>query len=370
MNELRGLIARSDGICAPGRVSFDRRIRRIEANARGGDYILPGFVDLQVNGSHGIDVMNASAEALRRLAEVLAAEGTTSFLPTATTAPLKRIVEVHEAIAEAMDAQQGGVRGRPAACIAGMHLEGPFISPARLGAHPRLNLAPRGEALRRILRLKRLKLLTIAPELPGALAAIRRLSARGVTVAIGHSDAGLEQAEAAIAAGARMFTHLFNAMRPLHHRDPGVIAAGLARSPALAAVIPDGVHLDPAILDLVYRVRGPAGMIITTDKVALAQAPAGRLAGPARVRIERGAVRIRGGTLAGSVISMLDGVRLMVERAGAEVGAAALMASTNPARLIGLRDRGLLRVGARADIVLLDRNLSLKAVFAGGRELG
>lgn len=370
MTELRGSIARPDGTCVPGRLSFDHRIRRIEAHARGGDYVLPGFVDLQVNGSHGIDVMEASAQALGRLAEVLAAEGTTTFLATAITSPLTRIERVHDAIVEAMDAQPGRAREPLAACIAGMHLEGPFISAARLGAHPRLNLAPHGAALRRILRLKRLKLLTLAPELPGALAAIGRLTARGVAVSIGHSDASLAQARAAIAAGARMFTHLFNAMRPLHHRDPGVTAAALARSPALAAVIPDGVHLDPAILNLIYRMRGAAGMIITTDKIALAQAPATRLGPPARVRIERGAVRIDAPTLAGSIISMLDGVRLMVERAGTEVGEAALMASTNPARLIGLEDRGRLRVGARADLVLLGRDLSLKAVFAGGRELG
>jgi N-acetylglucosamine-6-phosphate deacetylase len=259
----------------------------------------------------------------------------------------------------------------PSAAILGMHLEGPFISPARLGVHPGFNLEPRGEVLEQILALERLRLITLAPELDGALAAIRRLAARGVAVSIGHSDATLDQARAGVAAGARMFTHLFNAMRPLHHRDPGVAAAAMLPSEASAAVIPDGVHVHPEMLRLAYRTRGAEAMLITSDKVAFAGADSDLTLTVADepMRTAEGAVRIGNGTLAGSVISMLDGLRLMVDKVGVPVSHAALMAATNPARILGLADRGAIRIGARADLLLLSRELKLKAVFVSGREL-
>lgn len=371
MKSLGGVIARPDGSAVNGVVTFTDRISALEASDRAGDdYILPGFVDLQVNGSHGIDVMRASAEDLDALARHLAREGTTSFLPTAVTAPMEQIERAHAAIADARESHAGN----GAAAILGMHLEGPFISPLRLGAHPPLNLEPRGEALERVLAMRALKIVTLAPELVGALDAIGKLVARGVVVSIGHSNATLEEARAGIDAGARMFTHLFNAMRPLGRRDPGVIAAALAPSPALAAVIPDGVHVHPEVLAIAYRSRGQHGMILTTDKVALAATVPGATdtIGRARARVDRGAARLPDGTLAGSVISMLDGVRLLVDQVaniGAGIGAVALMAATNPARLVGANDRGRIEVGARADLIVLDRQLRLKAVLIGGCEL-
>ncbi len=370
INELCGLVAGPDGTEFRGRVSFSDRIEAIEAAAPGSDdYVVPGFIDLQVNGSHGVDVMAASARQIRALGQHLAREGTTAFLPAAITSPIDRIVRVHGEIAEAIAAEADN--SEPSAAILGMHLEGPFISPARLGVHPGFNLEPRGEALEQILALERLRLITLAPELDGALAAIERLVARGVAVSIGHSDASLDQARAGVVAGARMFTHLFNAMRPIHHREPGVAAAAMLPCEALAAVIPDGVHVHPEMLRLVYRTRGAEGMLITTDKVALAGADSDltfTVAGEP-TRIAEGAARLDSGALAGSVISMLDGARLMVEKVGIPVGQAALMAAANPARILGLADRGALRVGARADLLLLSRELKLKAVFVSGREL-
>jgi N-acetylglucosamine-6-phosphate deacetylase len=371
IKKLYGLVARPDGTEFRGRVSFSDRIEAIEATAQAGDdYVVPGFIDLQVNGSHGLDVMAGSAEKIRTIARHLAREGTTAFLPTAITSPIEQIIRVHAAIADAI-ASETADSSAQAAAILGMHLEGPFISPMRLGVHPKFNLEPRGEQLDRILALERLRLITLAPELEGAPAAIRQLTARGVAVSIGHSDATLEEARAGIAAGARMFTHLFNAMRPLHHRKPGVAGAAMIPSDALAAVIPDGVHVHPEMLRLVYRSRGAAGMLITTDKVAVANAgpdfaPA---VGDERMRIAGGAARLRNGTLAGSIISMLDGVRLMVESVGVPIGEAALMAATNPARILGLADRGAISVGARADLIVLSRELKLKAVFISGHEL-
>lgn len=371
--KLSGLIARPDGSLIRGRITFTDRINALESASDGGDddYILPGFVDLQVNGSHGIDVMNASADALATLSRHLAREGATAWMPTAVTAPIEKIAQVHESISGAIENSRLD-NSADAAAILGMHLEGPFISPLRLGAHPALNLEPRADAFERVLAMRALRLITLAPELPGGFDAIRRLTARAVVVSIGHTNATLEEANAAIAAGARMFTHLFNAMRPLNHRDPGVVAAALAPSPALAAIIPDGVHVHPAILRLACRARGIDGIILVTDKVALANASisekkAGRAHGS--ITIRDGAARLDDGTLASSIISMLDGVRMMVEKAGVSIGDAAMMAATNPANLVGAGDRGRIQVGARADLIVLSRALELKSVFIAGRKI-
>ncbi len=372
--KLSGLIAKPDGSLIRGRISFTDRIDSLEPAPDGSDndkdYILPGFVDLQVNGSHGIDVMDASEEALAALSRHLAHEGTTAWMPTAVTAPLDKIAQVHESIAGAIENSRRGDSG-DAAAILGMHLEGPFISPLRLGAHPTLNLEPLGDAFERVLAMRALRLITLAPELPGGIDAIRRLTARAVVVSIGHTNATLEEADAAVAAGARMFTHLFNAMRPLNHRDPGVVAAALAPSPALAAIIPDGVHVHPAMLRLAFRARGIGGIFLVTDKVALAKTSASeKNVGRARATIRDGAARLDDGTLAGSIISMLDGVRVMVENGGVSIGDAAVMAATNPADLVGECDRGRIQIGARADLIVLSRALELKSVFISGRKLG
>jgi N-acetylglucosamine-6-phosphate deacetylase len=370
-----GWIARPDGSILRGRLTFTDRITSLEPALQvGGDYILPGFIDLQVNGSHGIDVMTAAPDSLLTLARRLAREGTTAWLPTAVTAPIEKIARVHQSIADAMENSWPDCAADTSAdyaSILGMHLEGPFISPLRLGAHPPLNLDPRGEPFDAVLGMDALRLITLAPELPGAIGATKRLTARGVIVSIGHTNATLEEANAGIAAGARMFTHLFNAMRPLNHRDPGVIAAALAPSGALAAIIPDGVHVHPSILSLVYRARGRDGMLLVTDKVVFA-GTADRpdvSVGRAPATIRDGAVRLANGTLAGSIISMLDAVRLMVEKTDAGIGDAAVMAATNPAILLGASDRGRLQEDARADLIVLSPALELKSVFIGGREI-
>jgi N-acetylglucosamine-6-phosphate deacetylase len=367
--QLSGVIARPDGSLLRGRVTFTDRITALEPSSNGGnDYILPGFVDLQVNGSHGIDVMNASPDEIAALSRHLAREGATAWMPTAVTAPIEKIAQVHESIANACEnSRQSSANS---AAILGMHLEGPFISPLRLGAHPTLNLEPRGDAFERVLAMRALRLITLAPELPGGIEAIQRLAARDVVVSIGHTNATLDEANAGIAAGARMFTHLFNAMRPLNHRDPGVIAAALAPSPAFAAIISDAIHVHPAMLRLAVAARGKDGIILVTDKVALAQTTGiEKNVGRARAAIRDGAARLADGTLAGSIISMLDGVRVTIEKAGAGIGDAAVLAATNPAKLVGVNDRGRIDVGASADLIVLSPALELKSVHIGGREI-
>src|SRR5262249_15797814 len=284
-------------------------------------------------GTHGADVMTASPDAIAGIGRKLAREGTTTWMPTAVTATVERIERVHAAIAQAVSLAAEEEGPAEAAAILGMHLEGPFISPRRLGAHPGLNLEPRGEAFERLRALPALKLVTLAPELPGAVDAIKQLTGRGVAVSLGHTDATLEEARAGVAAGARMFTHVCNAMRPLNHRDPGVIALALAPSAARAAFLAGGVHVHPEVLRLAWRARGTAGIVLTTDVVPLAGTggEASWDVGSARARIDRGAARLADGTLAGSIISMLDGVRLMQREVGVPLAEAARLAATHPA---------------------------------------
>ena len=365
MTRLGGVIACEDGSLRPATVIFGNRIEAVDwlSGPRDGDLVLPGFIDLQVNGGFGINVAQASAEDLARLAEALTHGGTTSFLAALITAPLDRIQRADATVVQAMDAEaESGECGSPAAAILGVHLEGPFISPRCLGIHPALNLEPRGDALEHVLGLKAVRLLTIAPELDGACDAIRRLVVRGVVVSLGHSYATADEAERALAAGARMFTHLFNAMRPLHHRDPGIVGAALRAPSAMVAVIADGVHVHPELLQIVYRLRGADGIILTTDRVDDTRSE--NQAGAAAA----GAV-FDGVRLAGSTISMLDAVRTMVRRVGVPIGEVARMAAGNPARVLGLDDRGRIAVGARADLLVISRALELKAVFIGGREV-
>ena len=370
MKRLRGQIARADGSTAAGSVSFTETIEAVEAtdglgtSDRGAsDYILPGFIDLQVNGRDATDVMSASPAELGELSAALAREGTTAWLPTAITAPLALIETAATAIAEAMTGPAD-----PCGGILGMHLEGPFIAPARRGAHPEHNLEPRGDALERVAALPALRMVTLAPELDGALEAIAHLGERGIAVSLGHTDASLEQAEAAVGAGARMFTHTFNAMAPLNHRKPGAAAAAMLPSRAFAAVIADGIHVHPAMLRLLLLARGAGGICLATDRVASRAANrTGPLAGATAAA--GSAARMPDGRLAGSVISMLEAVRVMVECAGASIGEAALMAATNPARVLRLGNRGRIEAGAISDLLVLGPRLELKAVFVGGREL-
>lgn len=365
----------------PVRVAFTHKIISVERHHGGvADRLLPGFIDLQVNGAYGIDVMAASADDLLQLSHCLAHEGTTAWMPTVITAPLETIERCDAIITEAIAMQcelerAGGARGRGAE-ILGMHLEGPFISATRRGAHPPATLSPRGASLERVLALKSLRLITLAPELDGALAAIGRLVARRVTVAIGHTDATYEQAAAGVRAGAKMFTHLFNAMAPFHHRAPGAVGAAVDAARAdtrtgkgvYVGLIPDGVHLHPATLRLVAGLNA----IFTTDRVSVAgDASAPTIFGHPRpaLHLREGAARLADGTLAGSTITMLDGARRLLNELGGDLARVAEVCAHNPARLLGLHDRGAIAARRRADLILLDRRLNLKAVYIGGREL-
>jgi len=361
----------------PVSIGFDAKINEIEPVRGASDYLVPGFIELQINGAYDIDVMSATAGDLLRLAKRLGREGVTTWLPTVITAPLSEIERLDAVVAEALQMQTSAERGRngSGAKILGMHLEGPFISPRRLGAHPPSTLTPDDAALSRIFALHTTRLITLAPELDGAIGAIRRITAHGIAVSLGHTDATFAQAAAGVAAGARMFTHLFNAMPPLHHRAPGAAGAAMMRDcRARAAIIADGVHLDPVIARLVYEARGPQGIVLTTDRVAPAGVRGGSSAvfGGARadVTIHGGAARLPDGTLAGGALTMLDMARRMFPDFRREdLPALAQITSANAAAILELRDRGKIALRMRADFVLLDKQMRLKAVFIGGREV-
>lgn len=314
--------------------------------------VVPGFVDVQVNGIGDIDVASARGADWSRITDLLLDQGVTSWCPTLVTDALDRYVAPLERIAEA--------RRREGSRIIGAHLEGPFLGGAP-GAHQRALLAPIDldwlAALPDIVRL-----VTIAPELPLAVEAIRLLVANGIVVALGHSTPSLDAVDAAVVAGATMVTHLFNAMSGVHHRQPGLAAAALVEDRLAVGLIADLVHVHPLALQLAFRCKPSDRTVLVTDAVA---SRPGRL-GEFAVRVRDGAPRLADGTLAGSIVTMDQAIRNVVRRCGITLEQAVRSASTNPARLMGCNDRGEIAVGQRADLVGLDDALRIGAVWLGG----
>lgn len=339
-------------------VVADGRIAAIVPLGDGADVpdvlLVPGFVDVQVNGIDDIDVWSAEGLDWERLDRRLIAQGVTSWCPTLVTAPLGAYARPLAAIAAHRAA---GAPGRPE--VVGTHLEGPFLGGAP-GAHRREHLAP--VDLDWLADLPdHVRLVTLAPELHGAVDAIRLLVDRGVVVSLGHTTASHEQVAAAIDAGATMATHLFNAMSGLHHRDPGVAASVLTDDRLHAGLIADGVHVHPRMIDLAVRLLGRRTVLVT-DATAWR---AGRVGGVG-IELRDGAPRLPDGTLAGSAVTMDAAIRVCVERAGVPLWSAVHAASTAPARLLGLLDRGDVAVGCRADLVELDPELRVLRTWSGG----
>jgi N-acetylglucosamine-6-phosphate deacetylase len=356
------------GLLEPGEVVVDGDrivdVRPVASGAGVPDRILaPGFVDLQVNGHDDVNCATADGDQWDRMDELLLAQGVTAWCPTLVTAPLARFASPLERIGAAMVHRGGGLGGGGRPEILGVHLEGPFLGGAP-GAHRREHVIP--------LDLEWLawlppvvKVVTLAPELEHAEEAIRLLVGKGVLVSLGHSTATYEQAEAGAAAGARLVTHLFNGMGPLHHRTPGLLGAALADDRLTPSLIADGVHVHPAALRAAARAKGPGGWILVTDAVAWRD---GRLeaGGERRVQVVDGAPRLADGTIAGSSLTMDAAVRRMVEEAGVPLHEAVAAAATTPADLVGRPDLGRLAPGARTDVVVLDRGLRVQEVLVAG----
>lgn len=329
--------------------------------------LVPGLVDLQVNGYYGVDLADGDPEGWARVARRLPETGTTAFLPTFITAPVPALATALRSAAMAAEAVTAGAR------VLGVHLEGPFLSPARAGAHRRDWIVPPSpEAVGELLAAggELLRLVTLAPEADGALAAIAALTAAGVLVSVGHSDATAAQVAAGAAAGARMVTHLFNAQRGLHHREPGVVGQALTDPRLTSGLIVDLSHVSAAACAIAFA-AAPGRICLVTDAAACAGMPPGRyLLGGEPVELPAGgAAPVRpGGGLAGSALRMDRAVSNAVGL-GLGLVEAVAAASRIPADLIGRPDLGRLAAGAAADLAWLGDDLRARATWVSGAQV-
>jgi N-acetylglucosamine-6-phosphate deacetylase len=336
-----------------------------------GDAVLaPGFVDIHIHGGAGHDVMEADADGLSAVEQLLFKHGVTSYFPTTVTAPLDKTWSALDRLANAIESasrcdESRKVRARPL----GIHLEGPFISHARRGVHPPQNLLlPTLPAFDRFWQAARghIRVMTIAPELEGAGEVIAEAARREVCVSLGHSNSDLNSARAAVAAGARHATHTFNAMRPLDHRDPGILAEVLTDSRLSGDIIADGIHLDPTIVELFLKAKGVDGAVLITDAISATGMPDGRYRlGTFEVEVKNGRC-LADGKLAGSVLTMDRAVRNVMHFAHWDLQQAIRLATLNPARVAGFTDRGKLEAGAVADFVVLSPSGEVRNTVIGG----
>ncbi len=347
---------------ADGRITAIEGTAVDEASARASalPLLLPGFIDLHVHGGGGFDTMGAG-DALQHIARLHARHGTTALLATTMTAPLIEIETALRALAPLCHNRPAGT-----ARVLGVHLEGPYINPARLGAQPDFAATATLADVLALHALAPLRLITLAPELPGHIELIVALRAQGFVVQIGHSAGSYEDGVAALAAGATGFTHLFNAMTALHHRAPGMVGAALAHAQR-AEIIPDLLHVHAGAIQVALRCI--PGLYCVTDSTAAAGMPDGdyRL-GRHTVTKCLGGVRLADGTLAGSTLTMDQALRNLVAL-GLPLAEASRRTASIAAEHLGLRDRGVLAPGAWADVVVLNPALQLQRVLVEGEEI-
>ncbi len=365
------VVVEGDRIAAVGRraeVRVPDGAREIDARGR---TIVPGFVDVHIHGAGGHDVMEAATNALETVANTVARFGTTSLVATTVTAPADQTCRSLEGIARYIkSAHNHSPKAPPRAEILGIHLEGPFISHARRGVHPPDAIAePSLPALEKFLQAADgcARILTLAPELPGALELVERARTAGLVVALGHTDATYEQAHTAIERGARHAVHVFNAMRPFSHRETGVLGAVLTDTRVTAEIIADGVHVDAAAIRLLLAAKGVAHVLLVSDGISATGMPDGsyRL-GMFEVLVAGGVAHSREGRLAGSTLTLDRAVRHIVSL-GVPLIEAVRMATLVPARRLGLEARkGVIAPGADADLVLLTSDLYVAGVMARG----
>ncbi|MGC2171451.1 MAG: N-acetylglucosamine-6-phosphate deacetylase [Candidatus Sulfotelmatobacter sp.] len=339
-----------------------------------GDAILaPGFVDIHMHGGAGLDVMRATSAELPHLNKFLTMHGVTGYFPTTVAAPLDQTCAALESLASSIEAahdfpagNSDGVQARPL----GIHLEGPFLSHKRRGVHPPEYLVePTLEIFDRLWQAARghVRMMTIAPELPGALEVIAEAARRKVCVSIGHSDAVLEAARAGVQAGARHATHTFNAMRPLDHRAPGILGEVLTDRQLTADIVVDGIHVAPEVVQLFLKALGHERSVLITDATAAAGMPDGTYQlGPIQVEVKDGKCT-KDGNLAGSVLTMDRAVGNVIRFAGWSLQHAVRAATLNPTRAAGLAQHGELAPGAEADLVVLSPVGEVRQTFVRGR---
>src|SRR5579864_928720 len=335
-----------------------------------GDVVLvPGFVDIHIHGGAGLDAMRALPSELPRLGRFLATHGVTGYFPTTVAAPLDATYAALGRLADAIEAvgnNGGSVQARPL----GIHLEGPFLSHKRRGVHPPENLvAPTIEIFERLWQAARgqVRMLTIAPEIPGAMEVIAEAARRRVCVSIGHSDAELPAARDAVKAGARHATHTFNAMRPLDHREPGILGEVLSDDRITADMIVDGIHVAPEVVKVFLHATGHEHAVLITDAISATGMPDGRYKlGPIEVDVKDGKCTANG-SLAGSVLTMDRAVRNVTQFASWSLRNAVRAATLNPAQAVGMAsDRGVLAAGAVADFLVLSSGGEVLKTVVGG----
>ncbi len=341
-----------------------------------GNYLAPGFIDLHVHGALGRDTMEASAEAFRAICDFHASGGTTSLLLTTATAPIEKIIAALNAVRDST--HQPRRRSRPSSAIAGVHVEGPFISKAKRGAQREEFIQdPSPARVQRLLdHADVIKRVTIAPELPGTLEAIENFQTRGISVSGGHSDAWDEEATAAFERGMRSVTHTFNCMSSARRRGvyriAGLLEFALSEPQISCELIADGHHVSPTLMKMLYCAKGPGGICLVTDATAGAGLPDGsRFSLFGNDCIVQSGVCLLGdrSALAGSASPMIHLVRMMVNEVDVPLHEAVAMATQNPARAIGLEGKGRLAVGADADLVIFSPELQVLSTFAGGENI-
>jgi N-acetylglucosamine-6-phosphate deacetylase len=337
-----------------------REHRELPKNCRIVDYkdaiLAPAFIDIHVHGAAGHDVMEASPDAMPCLEQFLAKHGVGSYFPTTVTAPVETTISALGRFADAIEASakqtSATLRSRPI----GIHLEGPFLSHARRGVHPPKDLLrPSLNVFEQFWQASRghLGIMTIAPELDGALELIAEAAKRGVCVSLGHSDADLETTRSAVNAGAKHATHLFNGMRPLTHRDPGIVGEALTNPRIAVEIIADGIHLDPSIVKLIVAAKGQRDVILITDGTAATGMPDGRYhLGTFEFDVKDGKC-LADGKLAGSTLTMDRAVRNVMQFADYDLQQALVLATVNPGRAAPSPNRGKLHAGADANIAAL-----------------
>lgn len=330
-----------------------------------GMYLSPGFIDIHIHGAGGRDIMEGSEEAVNVVAKAIAAHGTTSFVPTTMTEDAGAIRKAVALVSRMKNKRTEGAN------VLGIHLEGPFVNPKKLGAqNPKYARLPSVEAVRDMIGGYEASVLTVtlAPELPGSIPVIRYLAAQGIHVSMGHTDADYGTAMEAIKAGVSHATHLYNAMSPLRHRDPGVVAA-VFESGITTEFIADGIHIDYPALRIAMRQKGTDAICLITDAMMGCTMPEGKyMLGGQEVWLAEGMAKLRDGTFAGTLLTLDEAVRQLKDHTEYPLYEIVKMATWNPARYCGVEDRkGRIAAGYDADFLLFDDNIAMKKVVIGGK---
>ena len=331
-----------------------------------GNYVTPGFVDLHVHGGMGHDWMDNSSMSLQGLSKFLVLKGVTSFLATTHTTSQKKLFEAVEDFEKKIDGKDRG------AIPLGIHMEGPFISPEMCGAQNKAYVRkPDIEEISKINKASggRLKMVTLAPEKPGAIETIQWLKSEGIVASAGHTNATQKEMMAAVESGLSHVSHLFNGMRQLHHREPGVAGVALTDDRITVELIADGIHIHETVLKIAAKLKGASMTALVSDSITASGLPNGEYEFMGKkLSVIEGRSTLESGRLAGSTIGLCDAVRNMVCYADFTVSEAVEMASMTPSRIIGLSNRkGNLAPGMDADITVLDRNLSVLATLVDGK---